>query len=67
MQLLGINLRTDLKWSDNTTEITKKGYARMWTIRRLKLLGATKNDLKDVFEKQVRSVLELEFRFGTVT
>ena len=58
IRLLGINLRTDLKWTDNTAEITKKAYARMWTIRRLKPLGATNDDLRDVFVKQVRSVLE---------
>ena len=37
----------------------KKGYARLWMLRRLKGLGATRKELLDVYQKQVRSVLEL--------
>ena len=53
MKLLG-----DLKWQPNTSYITKKGYSRLWLIRRLKLLGANTSELLDVFCKQIRSVLE---------
>ena len=58
LRLLGLHLRSDLKWIDNTAAMTKKGYARLWIIKRLKTLGASQEDLKDVYEKQVRSVLE---------
>ena len=37
----------------------KKGYSRLWLIRRLKVLGATKSEMLDVYVKQVRSILEL--------
>ena len=59
MRLLGLVIRSDLKWSSNTEHITKKGYKRVWMLRRLKELGATDEELKDVYIKQVRSVLEL--------
>ena len=59
MKMLGIIVRSDMKWSSNTKYIVKKGYSRLWILRRLKALGAGPEDLKDVFLKQVRSVLEL--------
>ena len=48
-----------MNWSSNTENIAKKGYDRVWILRRLKKLGATTNELKDVFIKKIRSVLEL--------
>ena len=61
MKLLGLISRNDLSFGPNTEEITKKGYSRLWLVRRLKKLGASIEDLKDVYCKQVRSILE----FGT--
>ena len=58
-KLLGVMLRSDMKWYDNTEYICKKGYARLWMIRRLKGLGASVAEMLDVYQKQVRSVLEL--------
>ena len=37
----------------------EKGYARLWMLRRLKSLGASIPEMLDVYQKQVRSVLEL--------
>ena len=39
--------------------IDVKAYKRLWILRRLKTLGASREDLLDVFVKQVRSVMEL--------
>ena len=58
-KLLGVIIRSDLKWSDNTDFICQKGYARLWMIRRLKSLGADIIEMLDVYEKQVRPVLEM--------
>ena len=52
-------IRSDLKWYDNTDHICKKGYERLWMLRRLKGLGANYSELLDVYQKQVRSVMEL--------
>ena len=58
-KLLGVKIQSDLKWNDNTNYICQKGFMRLWMLRRLKGLGATEAKLLDVYEKQVRSVLEL--------
>ena len=58
-KLLGVIMRSDMKWYDNTEYICQKGYSRLWMIRRLKGLGASTAELMDVYQKQVRSVLEL--------
>ena len=59
MKLLGVHIRSDLKWSTNTEQMVLKGYKKIWMLRRLKRLGATQEELKDVYIKQIRSVLEL--------
>ena len=58
-KLLGVKIRSDLKWSENTDYICQRGYSRLWMLRRLKALGANESELVDVYEKQVRSLLEL--------
>ena len=40
MKKVGFQLRSDLKTISNTRYIIKKGYSRMWILRRLKALGA---------------------------
>ena len=59
IKLLGVQLRSDMRWCNNTNYICQKGYARLWILRRLKGLGASQDELTDVYQKQVRSVLEL--------
>ena len=46
-------------WNLNTDHICTKAYERIWMLRRLKQLGASDDELKDVYEKQIRCVLEL--------
>lgn len=58
MRLLGVVLRSDLKWSTNTHEMTGKGYKKLWILKRLKCHGASKSDLLEVYKKQVRPTLE---------
>ena len=59
MKIVGFVLRSDLKTSSNTKYIIKKAYSRMWIIRRLKALGASRTRLIDVLNKQVISTLLL--------
>ena len=59
MKIVGYILRSDLKTCSNTEYIIKKAYSRMWIIRRLKGMGATRVRLLDVLQKQVLSVLNL--------
>ena len=60
-KILGLTLSNDLKWRANTDNMTKKAYNRLWMTKRLKIAGASLEDLTDIYVKQVRSVLE----FGT--
>ena len=59
MRLLGVIVKSDMKWSSNSEQMLVKAYKRLWSLRRLKGMGATVDDMKDVYLKQVRSVLEL--------
>ena len=56
--LLGVKLRSDLSWSSHIEYIVKRANRKLWCIRRLKKLGADREDLVDVYCKQVRSSLE---------
>jgi hypothetical protein len=57
-KLLGVVVRSDLLWSSNTKYIVDRANTKIWILRRLKKLGADQDDLKDLYIKQVRSILE---------
>ena len=59
MKLLGIMIRSDLKWTSNTKLITAKCYKRMWMLRNLKKFGASEINLLEVYFQQVRSITEM--------
>ena len=58
MRLLGITVRSDLKWTSNTQDIVKRASSKLWILRRLRNLGANKCELVDIYNKQCRSILE---------
>ena len=58
IKLLGVIIRSDLSWQHNTDYIVTKANKKLWSLRRLKKLGARTTDLVDVYIKQVRSLLE---------
>ena len=49
---------TFLSWSSNTNYMVARANRKLWFLRRLKALGANKDDLKEVYIKQIRSILE---------
>ena len=59
MILLGVTIRSDMKWSSNTNYIVARASKKLWMIRRLKSLGADTDQLVDMFIKHCRSILEL--------
>ena len=59
MRLLGVVVRSDMKWSTNTEVMISKAYKKLWSMRRLKTMGADIGDLKDIYLKQVRCMVEL--------
>ena len=58
VKLLGVVIRSDLSWSSNTDFLVLKANSKLWFLRRLKNLGANFEDLKDIYIKQIRSILE---------
>ena len=61
-KLLGIHIRSDLKWSSNTESIYKKAMSKMWLIRRMKLLKLDSSLILDYYLKEIRPVTE----FGVI-
>ena len=58
IKLLGVVVSSDLSWAKNTKSMCAKAYARLWILRRLKPLGVSQSQLLDVYEKQVRCMVE---------
>ena len=58
MKLLGVVITSNLSWNANTKQIVSKAAGRLWLLRRLKNLGASHEQLLDVYNKQIRSILE---------
>ena len=59
MRVIGLIIRSDMKWSSNTESIVSRANKKLWVVRRLKKSGVKTVDLIDVYCKQVRSLLEL--------
>ena len=59
MRLLGLIIRSDMKWISNTDQMVTRANKKLWMLRRLKNLGGGPLDLTDIYIKQVRSILEL--------
>ena len=57
-RLLGVTVRSDLSWAAHVDDIVKRCNRRLWMLRRLKRLGADNWDLKEIYETQIRSILE---------
>ena len=58
MKILGTIVTSDLKWNANTHYMTTRGYSKLWILRILKNLSANNEELKLVYEQQVRCVVE---------
>ena len=59
VRLLGLIIRSDMKWQANTDNMVTRANKKLWMLRRLKYLGAENVDLVDIYTKQIRSLLEL--------
>ena len=57
-KLLGLMIRSDMSWSSNTKYMVDRCNNKLWILRRLKKLGASQDDLLNIYNKQVRSILE---------
>ena len=57
-KLLGVVISEDLKWEANTQYICSRAYKKLWILRRLRVLIDDDSFLVDVYQKEVRSILE---------
>ena len=62
IKLLGLTIRSDIKWTSNTQNMIVKANKKFWILRRLKSFGAKEIDLVDVYSKQISCILELAER-----
>ena len=58
-KLLGVMISSDLKWNEHTEYIVKKANKRLWYLRRLSRLGASRDTLLNQYRLICRSVLEM--------
>ena len=58
IRLLGVTIRSDLKWTSNTADVVKRAANKLWLLRRLKKFGANREELVDLYSKYCRSILE---------
>ena len=56
IKLLGVKIRSDLSWKTNTDSMCQG--ARLWMLRRVKPLGASVDELMDIYDKQIRCMVE---------
>ena len=58
IRLLGVFIKSDMRWNSNTENICRNAFSRLWIIKRLKNMGASEIDLLDVYQKQIRCTVE---------
>jgi hypothetical protein len=58
IRLLGVVVTSNLNWQAHVDYMCTKAFSRLWMIRRLKPLGATIEELIEVYQTQIRCLLE---------
>ena len=57
-KLLGVIIRADMRWCNNTDYIFIRAMKKMWMLRNLKQMGGSEVDLLDIYVKHIRSIAE---------
>ena len=58
-KILGVIMSSDMKWKKHIDYIRKKCFTKMWSIRRMKEIGASTEEMLDVFSLQIRCLTEM--------
>ena len=58
LKLLGVILTSNLSWQAQADYMCQRAYSRIWMLRRLKPLGASQEELVEVYITQIRCLLE---------
>ena len=57
-KLLGVTIRSDLTWSSHIDVITKKATQNLWMLIRFRDMGASRDQLVNLWHQKGRSILE---------
>ena len=57
-KILGVIIKSDLRWDRNTEYIFSKAANKIWLLRRLRIYISDIEILKDFYIKEIRSLLE---------
>ena len=57
--IVGIIITDDLKWQKNTDYICQKARKKIWLLRRMKSRKLSAKQLLDVYQKEIRSIVEM--------
>ena len=58
-RLLGVQITTNLKWSEHTKYICKRANTKLWMLRRMKILRIDPDIITDFYFKEIRSICEM--------
>ena len=58
-KLLGIQLTTDLRWSQHTSYLCMRAASKFWMLRRMRILKIDPSIIVDFYFKEIRSVCEM--------
>ena len=57
-KLPGIRLTSDLRWKENCSQMYMKPMAKMWLLRRLKIINLDSDLIIDFYVKEIRPLTE---------
>ena len=59
-KVLGVVIRDDLKWDSHISYTCKRAARKIWVLRRMMQLGLDYNIILDIYQKEIRAILEYE-------
>ena len=57
-RLLGVQISNDLTWTNHVKDITTRAVKKLWVLIRFKNIGASTNQLVQVYQSRIRRTLE---------
>ena len=57
-RLVGVIITDDMKWDKQIADMSHRAFTKIWILRRLKSLGATRKSLLLIYYRHIRSIVE---------
>ena len=58
LRLVGLEIADDLTWHRNTQSLVRRAFSKVWILRRLRALGASRKSMLLIYYRHIRSILE---------